>query len=808
METTLFSDGGEDPWLAPDKFYHVVFCFTISLLFSTLASLSRYSFLRRHSIWIGSAFSLAAGAAKEAADQFGIFPSAGASARDAVADAVGVAIAALLLFLWKSRRSRPVRMGVSSDEESEISESEIDDYSETPYLLLQSGKYKVKVNGTLRCPFCSGKKKQDYKYKELMAHASGVSKGSASRSAKQKANHLALAKYLQRELAGDAEPLPRPPVVPPQLNETEAKPGDVYVWPWMGIVISPLKETDDREALLDSACWLKELSRFKPVEVHAFWVEQDLVVGVVAKFNSDWSGFASATELEKEFESEGCSKKEWMEKRGGDSVSKAYGWCARAEDYHSEGPIGEYLSKEGKLRTVSDISQEKAQDRNSVLEELSDIIAMTNEDLNKVQYSYNKTAMSLQRVLDEKKTLHEAYANETKKMQQMSILSIQKILNDKERLSNELEKKMQKLSEWSKALDKKEALTELERQKLDEEKKKNDAMNISLQLASHEQKKADESVLRLVEEHKRQKEEALSKILLLETQLDTKQTLEMEIQELKGKLQVMKHLGDDDDEAVKQKMKEMNDELEDKKSELEGLEQMNSALMTKERQSNDEIQAARKKLIAATDMVKHFSLLDIFSSELSLQVVLPGLYGLTGLLGAETDIGVKRMGELDEKPFLNVCKKRFSEDEATVEAATLCSTWQENLKDSSWQPFKREGTGDKAKACSNNGVRWLWLQEVVDEDDEQLRKLKGEWGEEVHNAVKTALEEMNEYNASGRYTTPELWNFKSLCSVTLHNLRSENLEKGFIRMMEEVEGMVKLYVYLITEIEELLSDVK
>ncbi|XP_013691907.1 factor of DNA methylation 1 [Brassica napus] len=618
-------------------------------------------------------------------------------------------------------------MAVSSDEESEISESEIDDYSETPYLLLQNGKYKVKVNGTLRCPFCSNKKKQDYKYKELMAHASGVSKGSASRSAKQKANHLALARYLQNELAGDAEPLPRPPPVPPQLNESEAKPGEVYVWPWMGIIISPLNETDDKEALLDPACWLKELSRFKPVEVHAFWVEQGLTVGVVAKFNSDWSGFASATELEKEFESIGCSKKEWMEKRGGDSVSKkAYGWCARAEDYHSEGPIGEYLSKEGKLRTVSDISQEKAQDRNSVLEQLSDIIAMTNEDLNKVQYSYNKTAMSLKRVLDEKKTLHEAYANETKKMQQMSILSIQKILNDKERLSNELEKKMQKLSEWSKALDKKEALTELERQKLDEEKKKNDAMNISLQLASHEQKKADESVLRLVEEHKRQKEEALSKILQLETQLDTKQTLEMEIQELKGKLQVMKHLGDDDDEAVKQKMKEMNDELEDKKSELEGLEQMNSALMTKERQSNDEIQAARKKLIA----------------------------GLTGLLGAETDIGVKRMGELDEKPFLNVCKKRFSEDEATVEAATLCSTWQENLKDSSWQPFKREGTGDKAK-------------EVVDEDDEQLKKLKGEWGEEVHNAVKTALEEMNEYNASGRYTTSELWNFKVGRKATL-----------------------------------------
>lgn len=54
----------------------------------------------------------------------------------------------------------------------------------------------------------------------------------------------------------------------------------------------------------------------------------------------------------------------------------------------------------------------------------------------------------------------------------MSVRSIQKILEDKERLSNELETKRLRLQNWSKELEKKEALTELERQKLDEEKKK------------------------------------------------------------------------------------------------------------------------------------------------------------------------------------------------------------------------------------------------------------------------------------------------------------------------------------------------
>ena len=79
--------------------------------------------------------------------------------------------------------------------------------------------------------------------------------------------------------------------------------------------------------------------------------------------------------------------------------------------------------------------------------------------------------------------------------------------------------------------------------------------------------------------------------------MDAKQKLEMEIEEIKGKLQVMKHLGDEDDAAVQKKMEDMSNELQEKVEDLNDVESMNHVLIAKERQSNDELQDARKQLI-------------------------------------------------------------------------------------------------------------------------------------------------------------------------------------------------------------------
>lgn len=301
-------------------------------------------------------------------------------------------------------------MDYSSQEESDISDSEINEYVEKPYEELRAGKYKVRVNGTLRCPFCSGKKKQDYKHKDLLQHASGVGKGSANRSAKQKANHLALAKYLEVDLA-DGVDKPQRPVLPHPVNQTPEQ-EDLYVWPWMGIIVNIVIETKDRGSFLDSGYWLKRFAPFKPVEVRIFWKEENPTAQAIVKFNNDWNGFMKATEFEKAFETDQQGKRNWIARKESPGL-KIYGWCARADDNGSEGPIGEYLRQQGKLRTISDIVQEDAQSKNHVVAHLASKIDMKNEDLSELQCKFNETTMSLSRMLEEKDRLHYAFVEGT-----------------------------------------------------------------------------------------------------------------------------------------------------------------------------------------------------------------------------------------------------------------------------------------------------------------------------------------------------------------------------------------------------------
>lgn len=52
------------------------------------------------------------------------------------------------------------------------------------------------------------------------------------------------------------------------------------------------------------------------------------------------------------------------------------------------------------------------------------------------------------------------------------------------------------------------------------------------------------------------------------------------------------------------------------------------------------------------------------------------------------------------------------------------------------------------------------MKVIVDDDDEKLKLFRNGWGTDAYKAVANALLELNEYNPSGGYPVPELWNAK------------------------------------------------
>lgn len=621
-------------------------------------------------------------------------------------------------------------MDDDSMEDSDISESEMDEYEEKSYEELKSGNHQVKIaNDTFTCPYCPKKKKRDYLYKELLQHASGVGNSTSDkRNAKEKANHIALVKYLEKDLV-DVASSSKPMDSGDPLSECNHD--EKFVWPWTGIVVNiPTRKVENGRSVGESGSKLRdELIRrgFNPLRVHPLWNYRGHSGCAVVEFKKDWPGLHNAMSFEKAYEADGHGKVHWSAR----NVEKSglYAWVARADDYNSSNIVGDHLRKIGDLRTISELMEEESRKQDKLVSNLTNLIEVKNKHLKEMEERCTETSSSLNILIEEKDRLLQGYNEEIKKIQLSARDHFQRIFNDHEKLKLQLGSLKGELELRGVELEKREAHNESERKKLSKELEKNAIKNTSLQLAALEQQKADEKVMKLAEDHQRAKQELHNRIIQLEKQLDAKQTLELEIERLRGSLNVMKHMADDDDIEILKKTESVLKELREKEGDLEDVEALNQTLIVRERKSNDELQEARKELING---LKEIS--------------------------SNADIGVKRMGELDNKPFLIALKRKYNEEEAEERASELCSLWEEYLKDPDWHPFKvikgeTEGTEK--------------VQEVIDEEDEKLKDLRKEMGEEAYKAVATALMEINEYNPSGRYIISELWNYKEGRKATL-----------------------------------------
>ncbi|KAJ1396780.1 putative domain XH [Sesbania bispinosa] len=226
-----------------------------------------------------------------------------------------------------------------------------------------------------------------------------------------------------------------------------------------------------------------------------------------------------------------------------------------------------------------------------------------------------------------------------------------------------------------------------------------------------------ESIKREHEQITKENEQFSDRIVQLEKQLKSKQKLESENQKLKGKLDVMKHM---EDEFLKM-VGTLHMNITEKEQLLKESEDFNQSLINKERESNVELQKARKRMIE----------------------------GVAERISRFVNIGVKRMGLVDPRPFLKAmrAKKTYDKEEATQKALEMCSKWEKYVEDPHWYPFKIITVNGRSK-------------EIIDDEDEKLKSVKREVGMGAYRAVVVALKEMNEYNASGRYVISELWNYR------------------------------------------------
>ncbi|XP_057483925.1 factor of DNA methylation 2-like isoform X1 [Actinidia eriantha] len=294
-------------------------------------------------------------------------------------------------------------------------------------------------------------------------------------------------------------------------------------------------------------------------------------------------------------------------------------------------------------------------------------VDVKNHRLWEMERKCDETLATLGRMIAEKDRLHQAFAEEMRKMEFIGLQN--------EKLKLELECQMRNIHFM----------------RLQNEKLKDDLLN---------QRQELEQQAKELEKHK-------AKVDL------EKQNLLVEKEKLKAQ-----NLFEGDDYSLNIQIDALKEELAEKADDLNDMENLNQTLILREHMSNVELQDARKELIS----------------------VLPNVLDTT-------TIGVKRMGEVDQKPFQDVCSQRFSGEDWEVRSVEQSSLWQENVKDPSWQPFRKMMKDGK-------------LQEIIDEDDCKLKELRRLWGEAAYDAVGNALLELNEYNPSGRYVVKELWNFK------------------------------------------------
>lgn len=134
---------------------------------------------------------------------------------------------------------------------------------------------------------------------------------------------------------------------------------------------------------------------------------------VIMRFNKDWSGFRDAVAFENQFKAVGLGREEWVKGKFEVGKGDLYGWMAREEDFNGDDAVGEYLKRNGKVLTVSEVENEQAKENGRMVALLASQIEVKNQHLMDMQCRYNLSDLSLRRILEDKNRVHLAFNEST-----------------------------------------------------------------------------------------------------------------------------------------------------------------------------------------------------------------------------------------------------------------------------------------------------------------------------------------------------------------------------------------------------------
>ncbi|KAL8520367.1 hypothetical protein ACS0TY_011051 [Phlomoides rotata] len=291
-------------------------------------------------------------------------------------------------------------MSESAEEDTDISESELESYAESCYDQLRLGGQMVNVSeDAYHCPYCCGKKKQTFSFKALLQHAAGVSQGSSKRRIRERGKHLGLEKYLQKAINGESSS----GII---VNNQD----EVFVWPWVGVMAN-ISVGESGSKLRD------ELTKkgFNPVRVHPLWNYKGHSGYAIVEFRNEFLGLFDALRFEKAFEAQHQGKGDYfgISEKG----DKIYCWVARDDDFHSENKIGDYLRKNGNLKTIAQYHKEEKMKNSRLFSKLTNTVEVQNMHIREIETKYKETYISLCSLISEKDDMVRAFDQERQEVQ-------------------------------------------------------------------------------------------------------------------------------------------------------------------------------------------------------------------------------------------------------------------------------------------------------------------------------------------------------------------------------------------------------